>query len=864
MSEISVSSTEKRSASQWLRGRNRGKAYSDEVIQISGWLYKMGGARGGMKNWKKRWFVLKQGCLYYYKEELTPESIGNVVMGVMPIYNTIIYDHGSSCQAPPDKDIAAICSSCHREFSLTVRRHHCRSCGQSFCDKCSILRVPLPKLGLHSPVRVCDPCGGAVTKENKLFLANSAATARRSVGWLLMDRVVELAKRDENKEKKQEKVDTTSVKFNLPAISKPNMFALKTAERELWLHAEDKLARIKWVSTLFKVKERYKKEKEDKAKGVLPEGDPLWEIDYAQIILKQKVATGAFGDIFRGRLWGTDAAIKTLKISASSDDSLLADLKQEVKILSQLRHPNVVLYIGACTKGSNICIVTEWCARGSLYDVLHDPATFISCKMMVDMALGIAQGMNYLHRQEKPIIHRDLKSYNVLVTKDFGVKVADFGLSFGFKQKTKERDKDRERQDKSRDIQRNNSYNLYHSNNHKTQCRSDVVDKTSSSPNNNPNANEESCSDMPNDIFGTPEWMAPEVMEGLRYDEKVDVYSYGVLLTEILTRQKPFVDQFPITDYQDVFDQVLDNGAVPSVPKWSELFVQELVLACVSRDPSLRPSFTDIILYLQEFLHLDENQFFQSFEFVRMTSLLGSDKTYFQALGAAELAVWAYREKTAIEHSPNPNIPHFHGSLNDSSNSNIRYELGLVHQNTNTDQRDLPDPHEHLAVPAAMLANACLDPLTLTEPPLAYSFALLPPAAVKELVASLAALASLPAYSKVQLSACRALVTLGELFGLYAQKGVWLQPPDQSSLANSIKQPLAHRPGASAGPFQPLSISKTSSPCPGSSQLSADSSSCNSYPNRSLIYLSFVFTEGCAAPNKPNNSPSYPNSRSTS
>ena len=66
------------------------------------------------------------------------------------------------------------------------------------------------------------------------------------------------------------------------------------------------------------------------------------------------------GTVFKGRLWGTGVAVKKLKLGLTKEDSV--NLLKEVSILSQLRHPNVVLYIGACLEPSNACIVTEWCA----------------------------------------------------------------------------------------------------------------------------------------------------------------------------------------------------------------------------------------------------------------------------------------------------------------------------------------------------------------------------------------------------------------------------------------------------------------------------------------------------------------------
>ena len=99
-----------------------------------------------------------------------------------------------------------------------------------------------------------------------------------------------------------------------------------------------------------------------------------WEIDQNEIEVMEAIGSGAFGAVYRGRLWGSDVAVKTLHAAQKNQDNnpIIDSLKEESELLARLRHPNVVLYIGACTKLPNICIVTEWCARGSLYDLLHE------------------------------------------------------------------------------------------------------------------------------------------------------------------------------------------------------------------------------------------------------------------------------------------------------------------------------------------------------------------------------------------------------------------------------------------------------------------------------------------------------------
>jgi serine/threonine protein kinase len=157
-----------------------------------------------------------------------------------------------------------------------------------------------------------------------------------------------------------------------------------------------------------------------RSETVKAKDEPQWEIDFNQITLLNRVGGGTFGDVYRARLWGTEIAVKTLKAEDfESSDTVLDELKKEVSILSQLRHPNVVLYIGACTLPPHICIATEWCGRGSLHDVLEDHSLHVNAKLMVELAMGIAQGVNYLHSLEHRIIHRDLKSANILVNKNW-------------------------------------------------------------------------------------------------------------------------------------------------------------------------------------------------------------------------------------------------------------------------------------------------------------------------------------------------------------------------------------------------------------------------------------------------------------
>ena len=97
--------------------------------------------------------------------------------------------------------------------------------------------------------------------------------------------------------------------------------------------------------------------------------------------------------------------------------------------MKRLRHPNILLFMGAVTSPERLCIVTEFLPRGSLFRLLQRNSSKLEWRRRVHMALDIARGVNYLHHLNPPIVHRDLKSSNLLVDKNWTVKVGDFGLS---------------------------------------------------------------------------------------------------------------------------------------------------------------------------------------------------------------------------------------------------------------------------------------------------------------------------------------------------------------------------------------------------------------------------------------------------
>lgn len=260
------------------------------------------------------------------------------------------------------------------------------------------------------------------------------------------------------------------------------------------------------------------------------------EIPWEEITLGERIGLGSYGEVYRGEWHGTEVAVKKFLDQDISGESL-EEFKSEVLIMKKLRHPNVVLFMGAVTRPPNLSIVTEFLHRGSLYRLLHRPNNQLDERRRLRMALDAARGMNYLHNCTPVIVHRDLKSPNLLVDKNWVVKVCDFGLS-----------------------------RMKHS----TYLSS-------------------------RSTAGTAEWMAPEVLQNEPSDEKCDVYSFGVILWELCTLQQPWGGMNPM----QVVGAVGFQHRRLDIPDDMDPAVAEIIRKCWQTDPKLRPTFAEIMAALR-------------------------------------------------------------------------------------------------------------------------------------------------------------------------------------------------------------------------------------------------------------------------
>ncbi|KAL6060397.1 Serine/threonine-protein kinase edr1 [Balamuthia mandrillaris] len=265
----------------------------------------------------------------------------------------------------------------------------------------------------------------------------------------------------------------------------------------------------------------------------MKKGKHVWEFSPDEIQLSREIGRGAYGAVYAGRLHGKPVAVKKMLTKDTGiDQETVEDFKREVAIMNKLRHPNLLLFMGACFEEESMMLVTEMMPRGSVEDLIYKKKFPLTFSQRIKIAKDCALGMNWLHRLRPPFLHLDLKLANLLVDENWNVKVADFGLS---KMKTE------------------------------------------------------------NDggMVGSPFYMAPEMLLEKDYNEKADVYSFAIVLWELYTQTCPYEDMFE--SMEELIEAVAIDEERPYMPEDTPPTLRDLIEQCWDANPDNRPSFGEIL-----------------------------------------------------------------------------------------------------------------------------------------------------------------------------------------------------------------------------------------------------------------------------
>ncbi|EEA07180.1 protein kinase domain-containing protein [Cryptosporidium muris RN66] len=308
------------------------------------------------------------------------------------------------------------------------------------------------------------------------------------------------------------------------------------------------------------------------------------EINIQDIKLKKLLGRGATSLVYLAIWRGTDVAVKLLGnladfqnvekeseipclISNEKNSLRLKEFEGEVNIMKHVRHPNIILYMGGNIRSNPPFVVTEYCAGGSLFNLLYgmsrhnqesDQVTFtgpsfkLTIYQRLKILLDIARGIYFLHSSDPPIVHRDIKSLNILLAYPVDnqndvplAKVGDLGL-----------------------------------------CK------------HASNGNEGSyCGNKIENVVGTYQWMAPEVITNQIYNTYIDVYSFGMIIYELVTNKTPFLE-FGVNVDPDILVSEIIKGTRPCMDYIIENIPQEIIKlmqSCWDQVPLNRPNMMDVI-----------------------------------------------------------------------------------------------------------------------------------------------------------------------------------------------------------------------------------------------------------------------------
>ncbi|KAG7390207.1 hypothetical protein PHYBOEH_007081 [Phytophthora boehmeriae] len=268
-------------------------------------------------------------------------------------------------------------------------------------------------------------------------------------------------------------------------------------------------------------------------------------IPYENIVFERKLSKGASGEVWRCQYMGQHVAVKRLLRSKNHRAEEVKHFAKEIELNASLNHPHIVSFIGVAWNSlDNLVMVLEFFPMGDLKTYLHknvDLLTWAGDKTRI--AAGIGRALEYLHSRTPPLIHRDVKSKNILLTMMLEAKLIDFGVS--------------------------------------TNCQDNAMTAG----------------------VGTPYWTAPEVLEGKRYTQQADIYSFGVVLSELDTCEAPYHDAMSVDGKKlkpfQLLSEVMQGTLRPSFSEDCPQQIRRLAISCCQHDPDKRPSASQVVATLE-------------------------------------------------------------------------------------------------------------------------------------------------------------------------------------------------------------------------------------------------------------------------
>lgn len=266
-------------------------------------------------------------------------------------------------------------------------------------------------------------------------------------------------------------------------------------------------------------------------------------IGWCDLQIIQPISTGAFGEVFLAWYRGREVSVKRCLLGkgGSMTKEQLHNLEREINTYRMLDHPSIVKYIGCVLEHPNLAIVTEFVPNGNVFDLLYTHRVDLPAALRLKIAGQVALALCYMHSCDPIVIHRDLKTQNLVLDADFGVKLCDFGKTL-------------------------------------------PMDEILGLPSQEDNA-------------GSPRYMAPECFQiGSYITEKIDIWSLGCCLVEVLGGPLPYED---VPQMAEVLNLMLRHRKPPLVPPWFTPEVRPMLASCFDFESKRRIEVSEVQLVLR-------------------------------------------------------------------------------------------------------------------------------------------------------------------------------------------------------------------------------------------------------------------------